>query len=198
MTSTHVLDRARAGDASALALLLGEALQTQGIEVTSDRQRDCLNLRFRATGRLNPERLIAFVQQSLRTLQVEHITAVQVFAYRHDEPDPLWSQTVEWSLDSGDQPPPEAELSPEAGLQEPEPENSAETSEVSAQLVDRFIVCGLGSLGQYCVLNLKRFALRAFEIHVTAIDQVTPSEWEIPDLPSLLENELILGDCRDE
>lgn len=191
MTSTHVLDRARTGDASALALLLGEALQTQSIEVTSDRQGDCLNLRFRATGRLNPERLTAFVRQSLRTLQVEPITAVQVFAYRDDEPDPLWSQTIAWPLDSGLPP-------PETGLQEPEPEKPAEASEVSAQLVDRFIVCGLGSLGQYCVLNLKRFALRAFEIHVTAIDQVTPSEWEIPDLPSLLENELILGDCRDE
>ncbi len=65
-------------------------------------------------------------------------------------------------------------------------------------LIDRFIVCGLGSLGQYCLLNLKRFALKVFEINVTAIDCVQPSEWEVQELPSLLDRALILGDCRDD
>lgn len=65
----------------------------------------------------------------------------------------------------------------------------------STQLIDRFIVCGMGSLGQYCTLNLKRFAIKSFEVHVTVIDDVQP-EWEVAELPDLLDR-VILGDCRD-
>lgn len=54
----------------------------------------------------------------------------------------------------------------------------------------RFLVCGLGSLGQYCVAKLKEFGVR-----VSAIDVVQPSIWEVPDVPDLLED-LVLGDCR--
>ncbi len=56
--------------------------------------------------------------------------------------------------------------------------------------LDRFLVCGLGSLGQHCVLSLQKFGVKTI-----AIEQVFPSGWEVPDLPNLLE-ELIIGDCR--
>lgn len=56
--------------------------------------------------------------------------------------------------------------------------------------LDRFLVCGLGSLGQHCVVALKEFGMR-----VVAIEQLPPPNWEIPDLLDLLE-ELIVGDCR--
>ncbi|KAF3890977.1 potassium transporter TrkA [Tolypothrix bouteillei VB521301] len=57
-------------------------------------------------------------------------------------------------------------------------------------LLDRFLVCGLGSLGQHCVV-----ALKLFEVSVIAIDKQLPQEWEISQLPDLLDN-LIVGDCR--
>lgn len=63
---------------------------------------------------------------------------------------------------------------------------------------DRFLVCGLGSLGQYCILNLKRFTLGDTRIHITAIDKQYPLEWEVQDLPNLLSDHLVLGDCRDD
>ena len=56
--------------------------------------------------------------------------------------------------------------------------------------LDRFIICGLGSLGQHCVVALKEFGVRAI-----AIEQIPPQNWEIPNLPDLLED-LIEGDCR--
>lgn len=68
----------------------------------------------------------------------------------------------------------------------------------SANGVDHFLVCGLGSLGQYCILNLKRFTLGDAEIHVTAIDKQPPPEWEVQDLPNLLSGHLVLGDCRND
>jgi len=62
----------------------------------------------------------------------------------------------------------------------------------------RFLICGLGSLGQYCVFNLKQFASSETEIHVTAIDKQHPKEWEVDHLLELLAGELLIGDCRND
>ncbi|GAB4158350.1 MAG: potassium channel protein [Cyanobacteria bacterium J069] len=64
--------------------------------------------------------------------------------------------------------------------------------------VDHFVVCGLGSLGQYCVYNLRRFATGDSAVSVTAIDRQQPPEWEIDNLPDLLTEGLLIGDCRDQ
>jgi Trk K+ transport system NAD-binding subunit len=55
---------------------------------------------------------------------------------------------------------------------------------------DIFLVCGLGSLGQYCVAALKEFG-----VTVHAVETVQPQNWEIPNLPTMLD-QLLLGDCR--
>lgn len=54
-----------------------------------------------------------------------------------------------------------------------------------------FLVCGLGSLGQHCILNLKRFG-----VAVNGINLERPTQWEIPHLPGLID-QLVIGDCRD-
>lgn len=59
-----------------------------------------------------------------------------------------------------------------------------------AQKPDLFLVCGLKSLGQHCVAVLKEY-----NVKVSAIDDVKPEHWEVPELPSLLDK-LIIGDCR--
>jgi voltage-gated potassium channel Kch len=61
---------------------------------------------------------------------------------------------------------------------------------IKGMRLDRFLVCGLGSLGQHCILALKEFGVRAI-----AIDLVSPQTWEIPHLSDSLD-ELIIGDCR--
>ena len=55
--------------------------------------------------------------------------------------------------------------------------------------LDRFLICGLGSLGQHCVANLKTFG-----VTVSAVDLIQPDDWEVPNLPNLLEK-LLIGDC---
>nr|WP_233154254.1 NAD-binding protein [Scytonema sp. HK-05] len=57
-------------------------------------------------------------------------------------------------------------------------------------LLDQFLVCGLGSLGQHCVV-----ALKEFEVSVIAIDKKLPEDWESGHIPDLLDN-LLIGDCR--
>ncbi len=54
----------------------------------------------------------------------------------------------------------------------------------------RFLVCGLGSLGQFCVASLKEFG-----VSVSAITRDRVDNWEIPNLPDLLDD-LLMGDCR--
>ncbi|AUT02043.1 potassium transporter TrkA [Nostoc sp. CENA543] len=54
---------------------------------------------------------------------------------------------------------------------------------------DTFLVCGLGNLGQYCVLSLKEFG-----VTVNAIEAVNRQSWEIPGLPDAIDN-LVIGDC---
>ncbi|MGF1459937.1 MAG: potassium channel family protein [Leptolyngbyaceae cyanobacterium] len=55
---------------------------------------------------------------------------------------------------------------------------------------DQILVCGLGSLGQHCVANLKTFGVR-----VNAIELKSVNRWEIAELPDHI-NRLIFGDCR--
>src|SRR5919199_2880866 len=70
--------------------------------------------------------------------------------------------------------------------------SSQKRSHSSHTKLNRFLVCGLGSLGQQCVVALKEFG-----VSVVAIEEVQPRSWEISDLPNLLD-ELIIGDCRQE
>jgi len=57
---------------------------------------------------------------------------------------------------------------------------------------NQFLVCGLGSLGQQCVVALKEFG-----VSIVAIEEALPNSWEIPNVPNLLDK-LITGDCRQE
>lgn len=58
---------------------------------------------------------------------------------------------------------------------------------------NHFLVLGLGSLGQHCVLALKEFGVR-----VVGIEAQAPTEWELPEVRLLLD-ELVLGDmCQDQ
>jgi Trk K+ transport system NAD-binding subunit len=55
---------------------------------------------------------------------------------------------------------------------------------------DQILVCGLGSLGQHCVANLKTFG-----VQVNAIDLRMPDRWEIEHLRERITS-LVIGDCR--
>lgn len=76
--------------------------------------------------------------------------------------------------------------------------NDATHVRLSDRFVDRFIVCGLGSLGQQCILNLKRFDALPFTVEITAIDRQVPRDWETEGLAGILHDGVIVGDCRRE
>ncbi len=55
---------------------------------------------------------------------------------------------------------------------------------------DSFLICGLGSLGQHCVLSLKKFGVK-----IVAIELLRPQFWEIPHIEDVIDK-LIFADCR--
>lgn len=58
--------------------------------------------------------------------------------------------------------------------------------------MDYFLVCGLGYLGQHCVIALKKFGVK-----VIAIEKNPSSDWEVKNLHESLD-ELIIGDCSQQ
>ncbi len=59
---------------------------------------------------------------------------------------------------------------------------------------NQFIVCGLGQLGQQCVM-----ALKEFDVAITAIDIVNPEIWQAEEIKQTLSgHQPIIGDCRYE
>ncbi|NJO42549.1 MAG: potassium transporter TrkA [Cyanobacteria bacterium CRU_2_1] len=196
MTQTPLTELAKNGDPNAIAMLLGRPLQSQKVTVKVDWQERQLNIRFFGTELPSQEQLMTFARQGLQAIGIEKIQTVRVLGYKAGEPLPAWSQYLS--------------LTALGIAAEPTPVGNGATTVLitpvaptvlmppSAPQPDRFLVCGLGSLGQYCVFNLKRFALRESEIHVTAIDRVMPDEWEVQNLPDLLLEPPIIGDCRDD
>ncbi len=75
------------------------------------------------------------------------------------------------------------------------PANSQNQNQANA---NHFIVCGLGSLGQYCVVNLQKFAHKELAVSITAIDNFIPETWEMDNIMQLLASPLIVDDCRKE
>lgn len=69
-------------------------------------------------------------------------------------------------------------------------ENGDKSSYNSQTKLNRFLVCGLGSLGQHCVAMLKEYG-----VVISAIDQEQPKNLQVPNLLSLLD-QLLIGDCR--
>ncbi|WP_335144014.1 potassium channel family protein [Nostoc sp.] len=72
----------------------------------------------------------------------------------------------------------------------PSSESNYQPVKDSQTKLDRFLVCGLGSLGQHCVAVLKEYGAV-----VNAIDQEQPKNLQVSNLSSLLE-QLLIGDCR--
>ena len=189
MTPTNLLELCRNGDPGAIATLLNRGLQGKNATASADWQGERLNIRLNSDALLDQTGLLEFVRRTMNTLQVEAVETLRVYAYEAHNPVPVWMQQIELKEGS------EENIDEGSLIDLPAAPTSSTPPEA---LIDRFLVCGLGSLGQYCVYSLKRFALREFEIRVTAIEKIEPQEWEVQDLPSLLDEPPIIGDCRDD
>jgi len=62
---------------------------------------------------------------------------------------------------------------------------------VAVPAPDRFVVCGLGGLGQHGIAMLREFG-----VMVSAVDRAPPDDEEVPGWREMLDG-VVVGDCRD-
>jgi Trk K+ transport system NAD-binding subunit len=181
MITADLLDSAKQGNPQALSHLLNQSLQRFGISAQAYRDYDHgLTIQLEATAGseiLQPERILPWLQQGIERLGWNgSIPRIRVLAHCAEQSEVLWIKYLQFDNAAS------AEPEPASGDHLPLPYQR-----------DRFLVCGLGRLGQHCVV-----ALKAFQVNVVAIDLTYPSVWQIEAVPSLLDEDPILGDCRSE
>ncbi|MBE9157768.1 hypothetical protein IQ265_13175 [Nodosilinea sp. LEGE 06152] len=105
MSSPSQLEKAKGGDAAAIADLINQALRSKGITVRGDRQGDCLRLWL--TGQMLPPQAqtVSYVRQGIERLQVANVAVLHIYGEQTDQPKPGWG--VEVVLGA-----PDAEVSP--------------------------------------------------------------------------------------
>jgi len=124
---------AKLGKPNAIAAYLTAELQSQGVTASVERAERGLNVQLHIQDKVDRRYLIALVSQKIRELELQSMQLVNLFGYGTNSSVPLWSYRL--TMGQG-QPTPFVPSRAEASGQ-PEP----------SRLVDRFLVCGLGSLG---------------------------------------------------
>ncbi len=203
MSSSNLQELAKRGDGEAIAILMQRALESKNIQVQVLQHQDCLNILFEARRVPDPDVMTNFVSQGMVKMGVDSALYLRIFGYETGQPFPQWLEQLYFV--------PETRSWMRANL--PKTDSNSAFARVLASLpqgtsdsqlfvtsgeprVDRFIVCGLGSLGQHCVADLKKFAYRHYQVEVVGVDKVKPEMGEVNDLEQLLGGNLILGDCR--
>lgn len=95
MATESLIQRAKAGDADAIATLLAQALVRQGVtRVVGNRQAYCLELQVE--GRPLPDQnvVVAAIRQGLQRLKVESIGVVQIRCTLTDQPAIGWDEDI--------------------------------------------------------------------------------------------------------
>ncbi|MGB3139068.1 MAG: hypothetical protein WBG38_07105 [Nodosilinea sp.] len=130
MSSPSQLEKAKCGDAAAIAALISQALQPQGITVRGDLYETCLRLWL--TGLTLPPQAqsVSCVCRGLERLQVETITGLHIYGEQADQP-PGWGVEVALGVPNAEVRPlnlsPQAAVS-EAGVVEPAADAAPESS----------------------------------------------------------------------
>lgn len=113
MGSPSLLERAKAGDAVAIAGLLNQALQAQGIQVQAERKTYCLILWLQ--GQILPpqEATVSYIRRGVERLRIPSIGVVQIHAAQEDNPDGGWTEEISLlaAFASSEEPPPPVEES---------------------------------------------------------------------------------------
>ena len=99
ITSLNRLERAKQGDAGAIAALMNDVLQAQEVWVKATFDRDCLQVMLKSPAILNQSTCLVFIQRGLLSLQPVGVKHVRAYGWRVGDAFPLWIATV--SLEQG-------------------------------------------------------------------------------------------------
>ena len=168
-----------------LTVLIKNCLLDLDIKVNVTVRQKCkeLHILLESTYFGDRELLVEAIRKCCKDID-SHIEVIRIYAFLFGYPLPQWIEKVALAPNEHT----------EAGNEEIQAKKLGINNEVS--MCDRFIVCGLGSLGQHSVFNLKKFAYGEYEVKICAIDKVQPELMEFDNFSELLDECMILGDCR--
>lgn len=203
MAEANLQELAKRGDGEAIAVLMQRALEGKNIKVQVCPQQDCLNILFEGKKLPDPEVMINFVSHGMVKMGVNSALYLRIFGYETGQPFPQWleqlyfvPETRSWMRVNLPKTDTHSAFSRVLASLPQDSRDSQLLVTSGEQRVDRFIVCGLGSLGQHCVADLKKFAYRNYQVEVVGVDRVKPEMTVVNDLEQFLHGNLILGDCR--
>ncbi len=157
------------------------------VNVTVKQKREELHILLESTYFGDRELLVSAIAKCFADID-KRIEAVRIYAFLFGQPLPQWMEKIDFA--------------PSQIAIQANPDFAVVTNKINAEISnetivrDRFIVCGLGSLGQHSVFNLKKFAYGEYEVKICAIDRVQPEIMEFDHFSELLDEPIILGDCR--
>ncbi|MBW4691841.1 MAG: hypothetical protein KME27_08725 [Lyngbya sp. HA4199-MV5] len=93
MTPLSLLERAKQGNAEAIAGLMNDVLRPQDVWVKAALDADCLQVMLKASADLNQATCIAFLRRGLLNLQPAAIAQVRAYAWRTGDAFPVWITT---------------------------------------------------------------------------------------------------------
>ncbi|ELS32462.1 MULTISPECIES: potassium channel family protein [Pseudanabaena] len=162
------------------------------VNVTIRQKRQEIHILLESTYFGDRQSLVGAIANCLSDID-NRLESAKIYAFLFGQPLPLWIEKIVLSQDQI------SVASEETKTQPENPRIYAGTALVSSNeitIADRFIVCGLGSLGQHTVFNLKKFSYREYEVKIRAIDKVKPELMEFDNFHEFLDEPIILGDCR--
>lgn len=160
MSAASLLERARTGDAEAIACLLTQALAAQNIVVTAKRQSYRLELRLVGQPLPNQAPLVATIRQGIQRLQTDVIGVVHIHCRQTDQPSIAWSEEIVL-LGAWDDGKPVVAAPPPARPQPSESSLSTTTHTPPARLERAFLTLGLTSAATLQDLDAAYFRRRA-------------------------------------
>ena len=153
------------------------------VNVTVRQKRKEIHILLESTYFGDRELLLEAIKKCFNDID-KRIEAVKIYGFLFGHPLPHWIEKIDITHD-----PLAVAGNPEIPI-----EKLGINNEIS--MCDRFIVCGLGSLGQHSVFSLKKFAYGEYEVKICAIDKTQPEIMEFDNFSELLDECMILGDCR--
>jgi Trk K+ transport system NAD-binding subunit len=185
-----------------LATLIKNHLLDLGIKVnvTVRQKRQEIHILLESTYFGDRTTLLAEISKCFDDLD-DYLEVAKVYAFLFGQPLPIWSEKFKLNhhkLENIAYEEKEEEKETVAQKEALDSHRNLDAVEALTGTIicDRFIVCGLGSLGQYSVFNLKKFAYGEYEVKICAIEKLQPEIMELDHFSELLDEPLILGDCR--
>lgn len=94
MSQQHVLESAKQGNPSAIAILINQNLQQKGISAKVSRKDTCLRIMLESSEVPNQSNLVEFIFNGIKKLEMTGIDTLQVFGRQTGDDVPAWSKSI--------------------------------------------------------------------------------------------------------